>query len=65
MRLENAWWFLEEGADGQKILREDDPGAIQIGFRPDVGWGESKHKWFSLKRMDKLLVCSNVDTVSM
>ena len=29
---------------------QDSPGAIQIPFRPDKGWGEKKGSWFSLKK---------------
>lgn len=30
---------------------EDNPGAIQIPFRPDKGWGERHHRWYSLKKV--------------
>lgn len=42
--------FWKEGENGQKILREDDPIAIQIGFKPELGWGDQS-RTFSLKKM--------------
>lgn len=46
-KMRGGFWKI--GKNNEKVLREDDPGAIMIPFRPELGWGD-KHKWFSLKK---------------
>ncbi|MEM4721811.1 MAG: DnaB-like helicase C-terminal domain-containing protein [Candidatus Methanomethylicaceae archaeon] len=48
---ERAYIIVWKVRGGFRAHIDDSPGAIQIPFRPDKGWGERKGVWFSLKKI--------------